>query len=397
MNYIKRMLEKPLQEALARGKSVLLLGPRQTGKTTLLGKFQVDWSLSLALVRERLRLEKDPGLLIGEVEALAETLGRQPLIVIDEIQKIPLLLDNVQYLIDRKTAQFILTGSSARKLRSADVNLLPGRVVVLHLDPLLISELQVEQIQLENLLYYGSLPGIMTTPEPANKEIDLYSYVSTYLEEEVRQEALTRDIGSFARFLELAASESGQLSNFNKMSRQLGIPQPTIANYYQILEDCLIAERIEAMSIGSTRRRLSKAAKYIFFDLGVRRLAAHEGTQLPAQYLGYLFEQWVALELIRLARFQGSQIRVQHWHDSNGAEVDWVLVKEKQMIPIEVKWTDSPHLQDARHLKVFLQEYDMPKGYIICRAPRPLKLNDQITAIPWQMLNTDFLQSLYLH
>lgn len=390
MSYIHRLLEQPLNAALARGKSILLLGPRQTGKTTLIGQLQVDWNLSLALVHERLRFEKDPGLLIGEVEALAHTLKKMPLVVIDEIQKVPILMDNVQYLIDNKIAQFILTGSSARKLRSSHSNLLPGRVVVLRLDPLLLNELPENSVSLEDLLYYGSLPNIITTHEIADKEIDLYSYVSTYLEEEIRQEALTRNVGTFAKFLELVASESGKLSNFNNISQQLGVSHATVTSYFQILEDCLIVERVDAVSLSSTRRRLSKAAKYILFDLGLRRSCAHEGTQLPESYLGHLFEQWVGLELIRLARLQGPQWQIQHWRDNNGAEVDWIIVHNKKIIPVEVKWTDGPTTKDARHLKTFLQEYNIPKGYIICRTPRPLQISDAILALPWQSIGNVF-------
>ena len=390
MDYINRLLEKPLQAALARGKSVLLLGPRQTGKTTLIGRLQVDWSLSLALVHERLRFEKDPGLLIGEVEALARSLKTMPLVFIDEIQKVPLLMDNVQYLIDRNIAQFILTGSSARKLRSSHANLLPGRVVVLRLDPLVLSEIPQQTIQVEDLLYYGSLPNIITTADHTDKETDLYSYVSTYLEEEIRQEALTRNIGIFAKFLELVASESGKLSNFNNISQQLGVSHSTITSYFQILEDCLVVERVDAMHLSSTRRRLSKASKYILFDLGIRRSCAHEGTQLPDTYLGQLFEQWVGLELIRLARLHGPQWRIQHWRDSNGAEIDWVILQDQRMIPIEVKWTETPTLKDARHLKTFLQEYQIPCGYIVCRTPRPVQLSDTILALPWRKVGSLF-------
>lgn len=387
MKYIPRTLEKSLAHHLKRGKSVLLLGPRQTGKTTLLSRFEADLHVQLIQPGIRQRYEKEPSLLDGEVRALTSGPQRKkPLIILDEIQKVPSLLDVVQALIDDQVAQFILTGSSARKLRRRGaLNLLPGRVVSMRLDPL--SHAEHPQPDIEALLLYGSLPAITQTTLAADREVDLQSYVETYLEEEVRAEALVRNIGTFIRFLEYAGLESGNIVNHHKLAQELGINHTTIASYYEILEDCLIAERIDPLTRSATRKKLTKSSRYVLFDLGVRRCCAQEGPKVGKTRLGALFEQYVGLELIRLARQVAGATQIRFWRDPDGPEVDWVIECHRQLIPIEVKWTDVPHERDARHLKTFLLEYrEARTGYVVCRTPRPVQLTPQIHAIPWQQL-----------
>ena len=387
MHYIPRKIEQNINVALKRNKSVLLLGARQTGKTTLLNQIPTDLYISLALPTVRQRFEKDLALLLGEIEALHTKKAKIPLIVIDEVQKIPEIMDLAQDLIDRKKAQFILAGSSARKLKQpGKINLLPGRVVALKLTPLTISELPKDKKNLEELLLYGTLPEIITQSKSQDKETDLISYISTYLEEEVRAEALVRNVGSFSRFLELAASESGNIINFRKLSQEIGVAHTTIAAYYQILEDCLIAERIEPLRHTKTRRRLTALPKYLFFDLGVRRLSANEGTKLPAKYIGSIFEQFVGLELINSINLAAERYKIYFWRDVNGSsEVDWILDKQGEYIPIETKLTSNPTIKDAKHLQTFLAEYEnTDKAYIICTVPRKIKLHERIYALPWQ-------------
>ncbi len=364
----------------------MLLGPRQTGKTTLIShKLQPDISYNFAKPDVRLRYEKDLGLLERELSAYKNKAKKSPLVFIDEVQKIPLIMDAIQDLIDRKIAQFVLTGSSARKLKhGSEINLLPGRIIALMLDSLSLEELPKPIPSLEELLIYGSLPGIIEQPSTF-QDVQLTSYVTTYLEEEIRAEALVRNIGSFARFLELAASESGAVINFSKLSQEIGVAVSTIADYYQILEDCLIINRIDPIINSVSHRRLIKSPKYLFFDLGIRRACAGEGVKLSVRTLGVLFEQFVGLELMRLIHQTHKNMRVRYWRDTAGAEIDYVLDVEKEYIPIEVKWSTAPTIKDTRHLQKFLHEYkNAHNGYIVCRTPQRFMLTDNIVAIPWQ-------------
>ena len=388
MKYIQRQLEAKIQRALGRNKSVLLLGARQTGKTTLIGRFDPDLSISFIQPDVRQRYEKSAHLLKGEVEAIAPVpVGMRPLVVLDEVQKVPDILDVVQDLIDREQANFILTGSSARKLRrGAHVNLLPGRVTTLRLDPFSLSEFSSKDLN-ERLLY-GSLPGILAVQNALDKETDLESYVTAYLEQEVRAEAVVRNLGHFARFLELAASESGSIVNLRKLSQEIGVSHTTIGAYYQILDDCLIIERVEPLIQSKTRKKLTKSEKFLFFDLGVRRLAAREGAKLSRDTLGKLFEQFIGLELLRAAHINSPAVKIRFWRDPDGPEVDWIVDVNGAYTPVEVKWTENPTPGDARHLEIFLSEYPSAKaGYLVCRVPRKTKICERIFALPWQSVS----------
>lgn len=308
--------------------------------------------------------------------------------IIDEIQKVPLLMDVIQDLIDRKVAQFILTGSSARKLkRGPQINLMPGRVIPMYMDPLNLIEILSNALNLENILSFGSLPEIISTPNKRDKTELLNAYVSLYLEEEIRAEALVRNLAAFSQFLTLAANESGYAINYSKLSQKIGVAHTTIAEYYQILVDCLVAHKIPAYTESKSRHKLSQANKYLFFDLGIRRIAAHEGEQPDLKQQGHLFEQWVGLSLIQLSRTSLNRIELMYWKDHNGPEVDWLLKCQQKLIPIEVKLTNQPSQHDARHLKLFLQEYaESDIAYVVCQVTRKLKLSDGIYAIPWQDL-----------
>ncbi len=385
--YFRRQMEGELRRHLGRGKSILLLGPRQTGKTTLVGDLEAGLRISLVSPRERQRYEKDPSILRAEVRALPRParLRKPPLVIVDEVQKVPALMDVGQSLIDEGEAQMVFTGSSARKLRRGqEINLLPGRVVALRLDPLTIEE--DDSVTLKEALLFGSLPAIRRVRRMADKETDLRSYVETYLEEEVRQEALVRKVGTFARFLELAALESGRVANFSRISQDVGVSAPTVQAYFEILCDCLVAERIDPIARSTSRKKLTKASRYILFDLGVRRLAANEGTRLHPSRLGELFEQFVGLELVRLCRARAPRARVRFWRDPDGPEVDWVIEHQGKYLPIEVKLTERPTARDARHLRVFMKEYRSRKGLVVCTAPRPMVVAPGVTAVRWQDL-----------
>ena len=384
MSLLPRIVARRLHDVIRRQRSALLLGPRQTGKTTLVESLEPDLLLNLLRPDVRQRYERNPALLGAEVDGLRARSRGRPLVVLDEVQRIQELMNVVQDSIDRRVARFILTGSSARKLRrGGDVNLLPGRLVPLRLDPLSLAERVPSS--LEEALLEGSLPGIVLAGDTRTREEDLRAYTTLYLEEEVRAEALVRKLGTFARFLQLAAMEAGAISHFRGIAQELGVPHTTVAGYYEILEDCLIAERIEPLTESRTRKKLTKSPRYLFFDLGVRRAAAEEGRRLPVRVLGSLFEHYVGLELLRAARQQGPHLRLRFWRDADGPEVDWVVIGDDRWLPVEVKWSEVPGERDARHLKTFLSEYPKARSAaVVCRTPRRFTLSPRISAVPWQ-------------
>lgn len=393
MDYLSRKITLSLSQALARGKSILLLGARQTGKTTLLKKqIKPDISYSFARAATRQRYEQNPVLLEKELEEQIKRYTKPPVIFIDEVQKIPSVMDIAQHLIDEKLAQFVLTGSSARKLKkSRDLNLLPGRVVSLTMNPLLYEEMpEAKKPALEDILLYGTLPGIVLEPEASAKETDLYSYVTTYLEEEVRAEAVVRNIGHFSRFLEIAAGEAGKQLNFTRLSQDIGTAATTIASYYQVLEDCLIVFRVDPIDGSTAKRRLIRSPKYLFFDMGVRRACANEGTKLSQKILADLFEQYVGTELIYHAHLSSPGTKIKYWRDTAGPEVDYVIDQTQTYIPVEVKWTDKPNFSDTKHLRKFIAEHDVKQAYVICRTPSRYQITEGITALPWQEVGTIF-------
>ena len=396
MEYISRRADSVIRQILQRGKSVLLLGPRQTGKTTLvMEQICPDISYSLAKVATRQRYEKDPALLERELEEQLRRFPKPPIVFIDEVQKIPAIMDIAQHLIDSHLAQFILTGSSARKLKQAQAtNWLPGRVVVVTMTPLLYDEIPDPKPSLEELLLYGTLPGILVVPDKASRERDLYSYVMTYLEEEVRIEALVRRVGYFSRFLEIAAGEFAQPLNFTRLSQDIGVADTTIANYYQILEDCLITHRIDPITQTHTKRRLIRSPKYLFFDLGIRRACANEGIRLSQRTMASLFEHYVGNELINQGQLISPQIKIRYWRDAMGPEIDYIIDIAHRYIPVEVKWTDKPNSSDVKNIHKFMHEYPTAdRAYVICRTPQRYSISKNVTALPWQDVKEVFLDA----
>lgn len=379
--YLERKITNQILGVLNQGKSILLLGPRQTGKTTLVKTIAHDRYLNLMYPDLRQRYESTPELFIAEIKALHQELSHQPLVIIDEIQKVPVLTDCIQLLIDEKVAKFILTGSSARRLS----NLLPGRVIKFSLRPLAIDELGKLNVPIEQILTNGLLPGIISNP---STQLELNSYVSLYLEEEVRKEALVRNLGAFHNFLKLACIESGQPISFRAISQEIGVNHNTVSEYYRILQDCMLVETITPITISYTRRKLAKHPKYFIFDLGVRRIGAMEPIPLSSIQIGKIFEQFVGLELVKIIETR-PLCGLHYWRDHAGAEIDYVVIYNECYTPIEVKWTAKPTLKDARHILKFQQEYanTTKQSYIICNTPYAVKITERIVAWPWNRLH----------
>ncbi|MSU74952.1 MAG: ATP-binding protein [Candidatus Magasanikbacteria bacterium] len=400
-----RLLETTLTRALRQQQSCLILGPRQSGKTTLVKKALagrasvLEYPLQNPAVRQG--LEIDPEKIIREVRAFK----KNPTVFIDEAQKVTTVFDAAQYLIDEHRANFILTGSSARQLRRRGANLLPGRIRHFYLDPLLWAELgylrgaTIQPLAVKNInplstytffdsLVYGTLPRVAQLPR-GERAAYLRSYAELYLEEEIRAEALSRNLGAFARFLELAGAESGTAPNLSKLSQETGVSQPAIKEFYRVLEDTLIAIRVDPY-IKNARKRILSSSRYYLFDLGVRNAVARLPLtpRLINAQKGILFEHAVVLELVRRVRALNKNYRICYWRTSGGAEVDCVVDMGARLIPIEIKASERVKLSELTGLKHFLLDYKKyaRHGYVITLGNRPEQLAENITAVPWNYL-----------
>lgn len=375
-----------LLELLKNGRSFLLFGPRQTGKSTIVEGLFAQLAPArclkyfLQLPSHRGRLEEDPELIVREVEAYAR---HEPVYVaIDEIQKVPALMDPLQYLLDKKRIILAATGSSARKLRHLGTNWLPGRIHLHHLPPLTWRETSWPVSRHEECLRFGTLPGVLATSDLSVREAGLASYAHLYLEEEIRLEAAVRNVPRFAKFLRLAALESGSAPNLSKIGARVELTHPTIREYFQILEDSLITHRLPAF--GHRRDAVLRTPKYYFFDLGVRNAAAgigHSEGILTLQR-GPLFEHWVILEAIAHG---GRQLQLSYWRSKQGEEVDLVIEKGTKRIAVEIKATSKPTKEDTDGLVAFARKYTSDAHFLVCQAERACQL-DHCLAIPWTEL-----------
>lgn len=403
-NIFPRWVQDKLTGKVSSHKIKLLFGARQTGKSTLLKKIVKtgDIFINLQDRSERIRYERSPDELVQMLRAINEP----KTILIDEIQKVPQLLDDIQTVYDESSDKFnfIITGSSARKLRGVSVNLIPGRVHQYHLLPIIscerVQSIKSELFQLpmnknwmpgfpkmdiEHSLLYGNLPGIIQeSVESARATLEAYSEL--YIEEEIRKEALVRNIGQFSRFIELAALESGNIMNLTGLSQQSGIPVATLRIFYNVLVDTFIGYWLMPFSIRA-RKRLLTTPKFYFFDTGVRNALARISFDKNVLKLqsGQLFEQWVMTEFMHRCMYAGREYKISFWKTVSGAEVDIVFERPGEVIPIEVKWTASPDRTDVKSLETFIDTYPKlsNRGYIICRVSHKLQLTDRVTAIPY--------------
>lgn len=408
-----RWYASPLKEKLNRHFVHLVFGARQTGKSTLLNTLLPPDALRIDLSspEERSRYLAQPGEFARVCRALPSD-RRGQFVFVDEVQSVPSIFDAVQHLYDsHKTRwRFVLCGSSERKLRRAGTNLLPGRSFLHRLYPLTLAEhpatepripyavsplefpwaggespsLPFPAWDLETKLAYGALPGIVASEEEDRADL-LRAFSIVHLEEEIRREALVRDWGAFLRFLQFAAVESGQILNYAAISQETGISQPTVKSYYQLLEDMFVGFRVPVYA-RSSRKNLLSTPRFFFFDLGVRHAAAGLTPSLDAVKAnpGPFLEQWVGIELWKRLQYLGEG-RLHYQRTRDGAEVDFIIERGRSLIPIEVKWTERPAPQDARHLLNFQKEHPdrVERGYIICRCPRPMEVHENVMALPW--------------
>jgi predicted AAA+ superfamily ATPase len=330
------MYDRLITSTLAKSKkSLLLLGPRQVGKSTLLKSLGPDLSLNFAEPRTFREYVSRPERLGDELEAATANVKT---ILLDEVQRVPPILDVVQVLSDERPGRFrfLLSGSSARKLKRGHANLLPGRIQVHHLHPLTAAELGAD-FNPERAMAHGTLPGIYREADPVERSRDLTGYADTYIKEEIQAEALVRDVGAYGRMLELMAASSGRILNLNALCRDAGIRYETARRYLDVLLETLVAFEVPAWS-GSDRAGLVAHPKIFLFDLGVRNALLRRPLDLPSEdEKGLLFEHLVAYELYRRLGTPWPEAKLSHFRNRHGSEVDLVLEIGREAWGIEVK------------------------------------------------------------
>ncbi len=369
--YLQRLLKI---SDLLKQKSFFLFGPRATGKTSLIREQLSANVLIINLLRSDmfLRLSADPSLLEEIIETRANP---ETIIVIDEVQKIPILLNEVHRLIEEKKIRFLLTGSSARKLRKNDVNLLAGRAWEARLFPLTRSE--IPDFSLPRYLNFGGLPSVYLSENPRE---ELIAYVDTYLKEEIQAEAVVRKIQSFAKFLQISALTSGNLLNFSSLSNDVGIPAATIREYYQVLEDTLIGFLLPAWTKTQKRKAIS-TAKFYFFDIGVMHQLAEIYTVEPnTDVYGQAFEHFIAMELSAYLSYNRKNLTLSFWAAPNEREVDFIIGDD---IAIEIKSTKSVNSKHLKGIKA-LQEEGICKKYFLVSFDKIHRIHEGIEIIHWE-------------
>jgi uncharacterized protein len=359
----------------AEKQSFFLLGPRGTGKSTFIKKefpdaLFVDLLLpdvfrSYAAHPERLR------------EAVHAEKGKK-VVVVDEVQKAPQLLEVVHGLIEEKRGlQFILTGSSARKLRKAGVNLLAGRALMRHMHPFMAAELK-GLFELEKALRSGMIPLVLNSKDPM---ATLHAYVDLYLREEVQMEGLTRNIGNFSRFLETVSFSHGAILNVSNVARESQIERKVVEGYIGILEDLLLAYRIPVFT-KRAKRAVASHPKFYFFDAGIFNILRPAGPLDRAEEKsGVALEGLVAQHLRAWIDYRHPECRLSYWRTSAGSEVDFVLYGKDTFRAIEVKNAAVIHPQDLRGLKAFGEDYPEAKRSLVYRGKERL-LRDGISIEP---------------
>lgn len=380
------MFQRYLQNRLPE-TSFFLLGPRQVGKSTLLHNESPQLTIDLLDPERQLSYNKNPNLLRHQIDDLNPDVGFS--ILIDEIQRVPKLLDVVHALMEqRPNLQFILCGSSARKIRHGAANLLGGRALYRTMHPLTYDEL-LDDFNLQWILAYGSLPKIYSSlKQKKTKEAQdfLRAYAITYLREEIKAEALVRNLQGFQNFLDVAVAQYAEQINFSAVSRDCQVALSTVKEYYSILEDTLIGCFLYPY-LKSQRKRMSHQPKFYFFDNGVTR--ALLGTLQDSPSLleqGRLFEQWVIQEIIRLNEYHQKDWKLSFWRTSHGAEVDLLISRGTRLLyAIECKFKQQPSSSDLSGLRSFRENYPEVPCFVVAPVHQSFRLSFTRVLPPQQL------------
>lgn len=371
--WVPRLLDLP---ALLAKRSYFLLGPRQTGKTALvlrtLGAARVYDMLDTAVY---LALSQHP-------ERIAQELGPEDrLVVIDEIQRLPTLLNEVHRLIESRGIRFLLTGSSGRKLRRGGVNLLGGRARIQYLYPLTSAELG-PRFNLARAVARGLLPSIYFSEDP---QADLQAYAGLYLQQEVVAEGATRNVPAFSRFLKVAAHCNGTIVNFTNVASDAQVARTTVYEYFEILKDTLVLHEVPAWRKTVKRKPLA-SSKYYFFDVGVVGCLQGRTFRPRTPEFGEAFETLLLHELVSYRDYVSRQ-PLSYWRSTSGFEVDFIL-GDHTAVEVKAKETVSP--QDLKPLGALVEEKRLKRYLCVSLEPRTRKVGE-VTVLPYRT----FLQGLW--
>lgn len=380
--FLPRLLNLP------HNKNFFLFGPRQTGKSTLIKSlFPPEKNLYYDLLHSETyrQLLANPETLRAEVHA-ALSLRRISHVIIDEVQKIPQLLDEVHSLIESNIASsFILSGSSSRKLKRSHANMLAGRAWTFRLFPFIYQEIK-DSFEIGNILRFGALPSVYLSKDDLERSEILRSYVDTYIEEEIELEANMRNLGGFLRFLPIAASQNGELVNYSNIARETGVSFNTVKEYYKILEDTLLGFFLFPYG-RSIRKKMVKHPKFYFFDTGVVSALTRK---LSVPFLehsyeyGQAFEHFFICELIRLNDYRRLDLEFSFYRTERGAEVDCIIENPKgKIIAVEIKSTRVPSASHCTGLYSLKQRVPNAELILACQTQKPIKLKEVI-GMPWE-------------
>lgn len=374
MNIRNRLLSIKLPP----GKSAFLWGPRKIGKSTWIREHMKN-----AIIIDFLKTDvfadyiSRPALLR---ERYAET---DKLIVIDEVQKVPDILNEVQWLIDNHQTAFILTGSSARKLKKTQANLLGGRAWRYTMTPLCFPE--IENFDIEQVMVTGLLPPHLLSTDPIQ---DLRAYVADYLKEEIAAEAVVQNIPAFAEFLHIASVTSGEMLNYTNVSRETGVSAKVVRSYFQILEDTLLGYRLQAWR-KTPNRRMVESEKFYLFDVGLANYLARQQPRLGSPAFGKSFEHFIMMELKAYQAYRNPELPLSYWRTSSGVEVDFIL--GEMDCAIEIKTSSRIDHHAAKPLKMLQEAHRVKRSMIVSFETEPKKLDKNIECLPWKI----FLEMLW--
>jgi len=361
-------------------ESAFLWGARQTGKSTLLkALFPEVPCFDLLITREYERFMRNPGLL----REIMETREPGSLAIVDEIQRIPALLNEIHWLMVNRNNRFILSGSSPRKIVRSGGNLLGGRAIRYELFPLTFPE--IPDFDLLRALNAGLLPRHYLARNP-NKLIS--GYVGSYLRDEIQAEARIRNISSFAQFLEMAALTNGEMVNYTNIASDCGISAPTVKEYFQILEDTLVGRFLPSFQ-KKPKRRVIQAPKFYLFDVGITGYLVKRGAvTMGSESFGKAFEHWIYQEMVAHSHYSDINYPITYWRTASQIEVDFILGDHE--VAVEVKSTDSAKPRHLKGLLSFAEEYPVRKLILVTNDPDPRQVG-AVTILPWRL----FLEQLW--